>query len=87
MSAWLSELELPGSILGDSNVCFDFHLICVAFISFKYRSVKQSTDRGRGVKCAPRATNLQLLHYCPVLPLLKKVALPLSSPLSDFYNN
>ena len=25
-----SELEVPGSILGDSNVCFDFLLNCVA---------------------------------------------------------
>ena len=25
-----SELEVPGSMLGDSNVCFDFLLICVA---------------------------------------------------------
>ena len=25
-----SELEVPASILGDSNVCFDFLLICVA---------------------------------------------------------
>ena len=25
-----SELEVPGSIIGDSNVCFDFLLICEA---------------------------------------------------------
>ena len=30
VSARPSELEVPGSILGDSNVCFDFLLICVA---------------------------------------------------------
>ena len=29
-SAWLSEREVSGSILGDSNVCFDFSLIRVA---------------------------------------------------------
>ena len=29
-SARLSEREVPGSILGDFNVCFDFPLICVA---------------------------------------------------------
>ena len=29
-SAWLSEREVPGSILGDLNVCFDFPLILVA---------------------------------------------------------
>ena len=29
-SVWLSELEVPSSILGDLNVCFDFPLICVA---------------------------------------------------------
>ena len=29
-SAWLSEREVPGSILGDLNICFDFPLICVA---------------------------------------------------------
>ena len=30
VSAWSSKLEVPGSILGDSNVCFNFLLICVA---------------------------------------------------------
>ena len=30
LSVFLSELEVPGSILGDSNVFFDFFLICVA---------------------------------------------------------
>ena len=30
VSARPSELEVPGSILGDSNVCFEFLLICVA---------------------------------------------------------
>ena len=30
VSARASELQVPGSILGDSNVCFDFLLICVA---------------------------------------------------------
>ena len=30
VSARPSELEVPGSILGASNVCFDFLLICVA---------------------------------------------------------
>ena len=30
VSARLSEREIPGSILGDFNVCFDFPLICVA---------------------------------------------------------
>ena len=29
-SAWLSELEVPGSIFSDFNVCFDFPLIRVA---------------------------------------------------------
>ena len=29
-SAWFSEREVPGSILGDLNVCFDFPLILVA---------------------------------------------------------
>ena len=27
-----SELEVPGSIFGDSIVCFDFLLICVALV-------------------------------------------------------
>ena len=30
VSARPSELEVPVSIVGDSNVCFDFLLICVA---------------------------------------------------------
>ena len=29
-SVWLSEREVPGSILGDLIVCFDFPLIRVA---------------------------------------------------------
>ena len=29
-SAQLSEREVPGAILGDFNVCFNFPLICVA---------------------------------------------------------
>ena len=29
-SAWLSEQEVSGSILGDFNVCFNFPLIRVA---------------------------------------------------------
>ena len=29
VSAQPSELEVPSSILGDSNACFDFLLICV----------------------------------------------------------
>ena len=29
-SAWLSEREVPGSILGDLKVCFDFPLIRAA---------------------------------------------------------
>ena len=33
VSARLSEQEVPGSILGDFNVCFDFPLICVAIAS------------------------------------------------------
>ena len=41
-TARLSEQEVPGSILGDFNVCFDFPLLPVAIA---YRS----TDRGRGV--------------------------------------
>ena len=40
VSARLSEQEVPGSILDDFNVCFDFPLIRVA--------VKRNTDRGRG---------------------------------------
>ena len=50
-SARLSEREVPGSILGDFNVCFAFPLIRVA-IAF----LKRSTDRGRGVKGAPSAS-------------------------------
>ena len=42
-SARLSEREVPGSFLGDFNVCFDFPLIRVAI------ALKRSTDRGRVV--------------------------------------
>ena len=46
-SAWLSEREVPGSILGDFiNVCSDFPLIRVA-VALKI-PLKRSTDRGRG---------------------------------------
>ena len=37
VSAQPSELEVPGSILGDSNVCFDFLLICVALALNTYK--------------------------------------------------
>ena len=30
VSVQLSELEVPGSILGDFHICFNFPLICVA---------------------------------------------------------
>ena len=69
VSAWPSELEVPGSILGDSNVCFNLLLVRVILAS-----ITRKTDRGRGVKCAPRATKNELLSS--VLSLLKKVVLP-----------
>ena len=39
VSEWLSEQEVPGSILGDFNVCFDFPLIRVA-IALNTRKTK-----------------------------------------------
>ena len=51
-SVLLSEREVPSSILGDLNVCFDFPLIRVAFQILK----KRSTVRGRGIKGAPSAS-------------------------------
>ena len=54
-SARFSEQEVPGSILGDFNVCFDFLLIREAVV---LNTRKRSTDRGRvggGVKGAPSA--------------------------------
>ena len=47
VSARLSEQEVPGSILGDFNVCFDFPLIRVAIALIP---IKRRTDRGRRVK-------------------------------------
>ena len=35
-----SELGIPGSTLGDSNVCFDFLLICVA-LALNSRKMEQ----------------------------------------------
>ena len=34
-----SELEVSGSILGDSNVCFEFLLICIA-LALKTRKME-----------------------------------------------
>ena len=44
-SAWLSEREAPGSILGDLNVCFDFPLIRVA-IALNIRKTEHSQREG-----------------------------------------
>ena len=50
---WLSEQEVPGSILCNFNVCFDFPLIRVAIALIP---VKRGTDGGRGVKGALSAS-------------------------------
>ena len=47
---WLSEQDVPGLILCNFNVCFDFPLIHVAIALIPE---KQGTDGGRGVKGAP----------------------------------
>ena len=46
VSTWLLEQEVPGSILGDFNMCFDFTLIRV-HVAIALNIRKQSTDRGR----------------------------------------
>ena len=52
VSAWLSEREVPGSILDDFNVCFDFPLILVAIAL----NTRKTEHKGRGVKSAPSAS-------------------------------
>ena len=55
-----SELEVPGSILGDSSIVFNFLLIRVALaINTRNRAL---TEEGGGgwVKSAPRATSLSV---------------------------
>ena len=54
-SARLSEREVPGSILGDLNVCFDFPLIRVAKVLNPLKN-GTLTEGGRGVKGAPSAS-------------------------------
>ena len=68
------ELEVPSSILGDSNVCFDFLLICVHVAWASYTPKMEHWQRKR-IKCTPRATSLSV-NYCHMLPSLIKVALP-----------
>ena len=50
-SARLSEREVPGSILGDLNVCFDFPLILVAkaFNTRKTEHWQREGGKGRTV--------------------------------------
>ena len=64
-------MEVPGSILGNSNVCFNFLLICVALA---LNTRKTENWQRKGVKCASRAKILSDT-YCYALPSLKKVAL------------
>ena len=52
-----SELEVPSSILGDSNFCFDFPLIGVVLALI---TRKTEHRRRKGLKCVPRATNLSV---------------------------
>ena len=63
-SARLSKREVPGSILGDFNVCFDFPLIRVAIALNTLKTEQWQRDGGKG---------------CTVfrLPTLNKVTLPL----------
>ena len=43
-----SELEVPDSILDDSNVCFDFLLICVA-LALNTRKTEHWERKGEGM--------------------------------------
>ena len=54
-------------MLGEPNVCFEFLLICAALAL--NIPVKRSTERGRGVKYAPRVASLSV-NNCHVLPSL-----------------
>ena len=72
VSARPSELEVSHSILGHSNVCFDFLLIRVALV---LNTRKTEHLHRKGAKCVPLATNLSVKH-CHVLPSLMKVARP-----------
>ena len=47
VSARPSELEVPGSNLGDSNVCFDFLLICVV-LALNTRKTEHCRGGGGG---------------------------------------
>ena len=49
VSARPSELEVPGSILGDSNVYFDILLICVA-LALNTRKTEQWQRKGGKVR-------------------------------------
>ena len=51
VSARLSERDVPGSIFGDFNVCFEFPLIRVAIALNT-----QKTEQGEGVKGAASAS-------------------------------
>ena len=47
-SARLSEREVPGSILGDLNVCFDFPLIRVAIALNTRKTEHWQREGGKG---------------------------------------
>ena len=73
VSARPSELDVPGSIQGDSNVCFDFLLICVA-LALNTRKMEHRQRKGGKVRTEGHKF---ISNYCHVLPSLNKVALPL----------
>ena len=45
VSARLSDQEIPGSILGDFNVCFDFSLIRVAIQVIRRRNLEDWEEK------------------------------------------
>ena len=47
-SARLSEREVPGSILGDLNVCFDFPLIRAAIALNPLKTEHRQREVGKG---------------------------------------
>ena len=47
-SARLSEREVPGSIFGDFNVCFDFPLIRVAIALNPRKTEHCQREKGKG---------------------------------------
>ena len=76
-----SELEVLGSILGDSNVCFDFLLICVAALALYTRKTEYWQRKEGGGGKVRKEGHKFISYLITVAYYIKKVALASTATL------